>query len=148
MIRIALLGVLLLLAACSSAPVVDHPALRQHIIESALGQLGRPYRYGGRDPSGFDCSGLVQYAYSEAGLLAPRDTRSQREAGKRVAFDDAQPADLLFYRFEHGGGLHVGLYIGDGRMIHAPASGKKVSLVEVAAPVWKRRYLETIRLLR
>ncbi|MCX7061192.1 MAG: C40 family peptidase [Gammaproteobacteria bacterium] len=148
MIRIALLGVLLLLAACSSAPVVDHPALRQQIIESALGQLGRPYRYGGRDPSGFDCSGLVQYAYSEAGLLAPRDTRSQREAGKRVAFDDAQPADLLFYRFEHGGGLHVGLYIGDGRMIHAPASGKKVSLVEVAAPVWKRRYLETIRLLR
>jgi len=148
-IRIALLAALLvLLAACSSAPVVDNPGIRQQIIEAALGQLGRPYRYGGRDPSGFDCSGLVQYAYSEAGVLAPRDTRSQRDAGKRIDFDRAQPGDLLFYRFENSGGLHVGLYLGDGRMIHAPASGRTVSLVAVEAPVWKRRYLETIRLLR
>ena len=137
----------LLLAACASAPVTDHPETRQQIISAALGQLGRPYVYGGRDPSGFDCSGLVQYAYAEAGLVAPRDTRSQREAGTRIDFDAAQPGDLLFYRFENGGGLHVGLYLGDGRMIHAPASGRQVSLVEVDAPVWKRRFLDTIRLL-
>ncbi len=148
-IRIALLAAwLALLAACSSAPVLDNPGIRQQIIETALGQLGRPYRYGGRDPSGFDCSGLVQYAYSEAGVIAPRDTKSQRDAGKRIDFDRAQPGDLLFYRFENAGGLHVGLYLGDGRMIHAPASGRTVSLVAVEAPVWKRRYLETIRLLR
>jgi len=138
----------LLLAACSSAPVLDNPALRQQIIETALGQLGRPYVYGGRDPSGFDCSGLVQYAYGEAGVIAPRDTRSQREAGRRIDFDQAQPGDLLFYRFEQSGSLHVGLYLGDGRMIHAPASGRQVSLAAVEVPVWKRRYLETIRLLR
>ena len=148
-VRIALLtSLVLLLAACSSAPVIDHPAVRQRIVETALGQLGRPYVYGGRDPSGFDCSGLVQYAYSEAGIVAPRDTRSQRDAGTRIDFDEAQPGDLLFYRFEHSGGLHVGLYLGDGRMIHAPASGRQVSLVEVAMPVWKKRYLETVRLLR
>lgn len=148
-LRIALLaGLALLLAACGSAPVVDNPGIRQQIIQTALGQLGRPYVYGGRDPSGFDCSGLVQYAYGEAGVLAPRDTASQRDAGRRIAFDDAQPGDLLFYRFENSGGLHVGLYLGDGRMIHAPASGRQVSLVAVETPVWKRRYLETIRLLR
>lgn len=148
-LRIALLaGLALLLAACGSAPVVDNPGIRQQIIQTALGQLGRPYVYGGRDPSGFDCSGLVQYAYGEAGVLAPRDTSSQRDAGHRIAFDDAQPGDLLFYRFENSGGLHVGLYLGDGRMIHAPASGRQVSLVAVETPVWKRRYLETIRLLR
>lgn len=147
--RIALLVWLALwLVGCGSAPVVDNPAVRQQIIETALGQLGRPYRYGGRDPSGFDCSGLVQYAYGEAGIVAPRDTKSQRDAGKRIDFDDAQPGDLLFYRFENAGGLHVGLYLGDGRMIHAPASGRQVSLVAVEMPVWKRRYLETIRLLR
>lgn len=138
----------LLLAGCASAPVLDHVELRQHIVETALGQLGRPYRYGGRDPDGFDCSGLVQYAYAEAGVLVPRDTRSQREVGKSLSLARAQPGDLLFYRFEHGGGLHVGLYLGDGRMIHAPASGRQVSLVEVDAPVWKKRYLEAIRLLR
>ena len=148
-VRIALLtAVVLLLSACSSTPVLDNPGIRQQIIETALGQIGRPYRYGGRDPSGFDCSGLVQYAYGEAGVIAPRDTKSQRDAGKRIDFDDAQPGDLLFYRFENAGGLHVGLYLGDGRMIHAPASGRQVSMVEVAMPVWKKRYLETIRLLR
>ncbi len=142
-----LLMLALLLDGCASRPTPDHLQLRQLIIETALGQLGRPYRYGGRDPDGFDCSGLVQFAYLEAGLIVPRDTRSQREAGKSLSLGKAQPGDLLFYRFENGGGLHVGLYLGDGRMIHAPASGRQVSLVEVASPIWKKRYLETIRLL-
>jgi cell wall-associated NlpC family hydrolase len=138
----------LLLAACASAPPQDHPEIRQHIVEAALGQLGRPYRYGGNDNAGFDCSGLVQYAYSEAGVIVPRDTASQLDAGKAIDYDAVQPGDLLFYRFENSGGLHVGLYIGDGRMIHAPASGRQVSLTEVEAPVWKKRYVEAIRLLR
>lgn len=142
-----LLMLALLLGGCASRPTPDHLELRQHIVETALGQLGRPYRYGGRDPDGFDCSGLVQFAYSEAGVIVPRDTRSQREAGKTLSLSQAQPGDLLFYRFENSGGLHVGLYLGDGRMIHAPASGRQVGLVEVESPVWKKRYLETIRLL-
>lgn len=150
-LRLALPILLMLLAAllggCASVPTPDHLELRQRIVETALGQLGRPYRYGGRDPDGFDCSGLVHYAYSEAGLVVPRDTRSQRDAGRSLDLDEAQPGDLLFYRFEGSGGLHVGLYLGDGRMIHAPASGRQVGLVEVASPVWKKRYLETIRLL-
>jgi cell wall-associated NlpC family hydrolase len=138
----------LLLAACASTPKQDHPEIRQHIVEAALGQLGRPYRYGGNNNAGFDCSGLVQYAYSEAGVIVPRDTASQLDAGKAIDYDAVQPGDLLFYRFENGGGLHVGLYIGDGRMVHAPASGRQVSLTEVGEPTWKKRYVETIRLLR
>ncbi len=143
-----LIVVLAVLAGCASAPKDDFGAQRQAIIETALGQLGRPYRYGGRDPSGFDCSGLVQFSYAEAGVIVPRDTKSQRDFGKTIELDQARPGDLLFYRFERGNGLHVGLYIGDGRMVHAPASGKQVSLVAVEAPEWKKRYVETVRLLR
>lgn len=138
----------LLVAGCAGRAPPDHPETRQQIVAAALGQLGRPYVFGGRTPDGFDCSGLVQYAYSEAGVIAPRDTRSQREAGTRVAFDDAQPGDLLFYRFEDSGGLHVGLYLGDGRMIHAPSSGRQVSLTSVESPVWRKRFLGTVKLLR
>lgn len=122
--------------------------LRKRVVESALLQLGRPYHFGGSEPGGFDCSGLVQYAYSEAGVVVPRSTREQRGTGKIIRLDDAQPGDLLFYHFgRKKTDLHVGLYLGDGKMIHAPSSGRQVSIVRVDEPQWVKRYIDAIRIL-
>lgn len=123
--------------------------LRKRIVEAALLQLGRPYRYGGNQPAGFDCSGLVQYAYSEAGLVVPRGAGDQLQTGKRVKLDDIQPGDLLFYHFgRRRTDVHVGLYVGDGRMIHAPTTGREVSLVRITEPQWMKRYVDAVKVLQ
>lgn len=123
--------------------------LRKRIVEAALLQLGRPYRFGGNQPAGFDCSGLVQYAYSEAGLVVPRGAGDQLQTGKRVKLDDIQPGDLLFYHFgRRRTDVHVGLYVGDGRMIHAPTTGREVSLVRITEPQWTKRYVDAVKVLQ
>ena len=90
-----------------------------HIAERYLGVR---YVYGGESPSGFDCSGLVQYAYAKAGVEIPRTTYSQYGIGEPVSRSELQPGDLLF--FDHVG--HVGMYVGGGRFIHAPHTGTVV----------------------
>ena len=90
-----------------------------HIAERYLGVR---YVYGGESPSGFDCSGLVQYAYAKAGIEIPRTTYSQYGIGEPVSRSELQPGDLLF--FDHVG--HVGMYVGGGRFIHAPHTGTVV----------------------
>ena len=84
--------------------------------------LGVRYEYGGESPSGFDCSGLVQYAYASVGIAIPRTTYSQYKVGTPVSRSELEPGDLLF--FDHVG--HVGIYVGGGRFIHAPHTGTVV----------------------
>jgi len=112
----------------------------------ALGQIGRPYRYGGTTQDGFDCSGLVQYSYAQAGVKIPRTTSEQLHAGKKISLSNAQPGDLLFYKL--GGGLHVALYVGDGRAVHAPARGRQVIVAPVDAEFWQENFVTAIRVLR
>jgi cell wall-associated NlpC family hydrolase len=137
----------LLLSACASSPLQPlDDAQRGAIAMEALGQVGRPYLYGGTTQDGFDCSGLVQYSYAQAGIKLPRTTSEQLKSGKRISLSSAQPGDLLFY--EIGGALHVALYVGDGRAVHAPARGRQVIVAPVDIEFWQRNFITAIRVLR
>ena len=148
----ALLLVALLLSGCSGSNYRATPetdALRRGIVLDALGQIGRPYRYGGTTPAGFDCSGLTQYVYAQHGLTLPRTSREQFEAGDTIDLDDAEPGDLLFYSFGGGGRIdHVAVYLGDGQAVHAPSSGKAVIVAPVAQRWWMDRYVDAVRVIR
>ncbi|WP_055575004.1 C40 family peptidase, partial [Streptomyces prasinopilosus] len=92
-------------------------------VSYAYRKLGSPYVWGATGPDAFDCSGLVQAAYRSAGVSLPRTTYAQINAGRRVARSALRPGDLVFF---YSGITHVGLYIGNGQMIHAPNSGSPV----------------------
>ncbi len=137
------------LTACASTPSTPPPvrdyARREAVLEDALGEIGRPYVYGGADADGFDCSGLARYVYAEAGVELPRTAAAQRRFGRSIPFSSAAPGDLIFYRFD--GGLHVTLYIGDGKVVHAPATGQTVHVSQVDTKYWRSHYVATVRIL-
>jgi len=145
---IALLA--LWLAGCASREPDEVRAERRTIVSTAMDQLGRPYHYGGSDPSGFDCSGLVQYSYRSAGLSIPRSTGELRHAGRKINLRDARPGDVLLYRFTDRlhPSMHVAIFLGDGMMVHAPASGGQVETVALNQSPWPERFVSAIRLLR
>ncbi|MFE6750888.1 NlpC/P60 family protein [Kitasatospora purpeofusca] len=110
-----------------SGPVSGRAAA---VVQFAYSQLGKPYVWGATGPSGFDCSGLTGAAYRAAGVQLPRVSQAQWNAGARIARADLQPGDLVFF---YGDLHHVGLYIGDGKMIHAPRTGKNVEVLPISA---------------
>jgi cell wall-associated NlpC family hydrolase len=96
-------------------------------VEIALEELGKPYRYGALGPSTFDCSGLTKFVYGAAGIVLPHSAAGQYGSGRRVNRSQLQPGDLIFWR-----GLgHVGIYIGGGRMVHAPQTGDVVTISSI-----------------
>ncbi|NEA47970.1 C40 family peptidase, partial [Streptomyces sp. SID10815] len=92
-------------------------------VAAARSALGRPYVWGANGPSGFDCSGLMQWSYAQAGVHLPRTSQEQRFAGRRIPLSQARPGDLVVYRSDAG---HVAMYMGHGRVIHAPYPGAPV----------------------
>ncbi len=98
--------------------------LGRRAVQIAAKELGVPYRYGGSSPSGFDCSGLVAYVYGKLGVDLPHNAAAQFKYGRPVTTSQLAPGDLVFF---HGLG-HVGLYIGNGKIIHAPSSGRRVEV--------------------
>jgi cell wall-associated NlpC family hydrolase len=92
-------------------------------VAAARSALGKPYIWGANGPSGFDCSGLMQWSYAQAGVSLPRTSQAQRYAGRQVPLSEARPGDLVVYR---GDASHVGMYMGDGQVIHAPYPGAPV----------------------
>ena len=115
--------------ATLAAPVVAPTAAAQVAVDTALAQLGDWYVWAGAGPDVFDCSGLTQYAYGAAGMYLPHSSRMQSEMGVPVAFSDLQPGDLLFF---YSPVSHVGMYIGNGQMVHAGTSGDVVKIVDLA----------------
>lgn len=111
------------------------------VIPTALAQQGTPYRWGGSDPSGFDCSGLMQYAFAQHGIALPRQTADQYGIGHQVPAQDIQPGDLVFFQTVSPGPSHVGLMIGDDRFIHAPSSGGVVRIERLSVVYWSRRII-------
>lgn len=141
----------ILLAGCAGSnykPTPETDALRRGIVLEALGQIGRPYRYGGATPDGFDCSGLVLYVYAQQGLSVPRSTGEQHASGETIDLDEAEPGDLLFYSFKGTGIDHVAVYLGDGQAVHAPSSGRQVIVAPVGNRWWTDRYVDAVRVIR
>lgn len=141
------------LTACGSQPATPYsskatrqskaPAPERTVVRSgdraaaiALQQVGVPYRYGGSSPSGFDCSGLVHYSYARAGHSVPRTTQSLWHSVTPVSTSQMRAGDLLFFRIE-GKMSHVGMYIGGGEFVHAPSSGKVVSVASLRADFYR-----------
>ncbi|MFJ5028009.1 NlpC/P60 family protein [Streptomyces sp. NPDC088560] len=92
-------------------------------VAAAQATLGHPYVWGANGPSGFDCSGLMQWSYAQAGLQLPRTSQEQRFAGRQIPLSQARPGDLVVYRSDAS---HVAMYVGDGKVIHAPYPGAAV----------------------
>ena len=146
---VLLLALTALLQGCANMGSGQEKVARETILETALGQVGRPYRYGGDTPDGFDCSGLVAYSYAQAGISVPHFTGALLKAGSSIDLDDARPGDLLFYRFDKSpNALHVAIYLGHGKMVHAPAAGREVSVVHIDDRPWPDRFLKAERLIR
>jgi cell wall-associated NlpC family hydrolase len=98
-------------------------------VRAALGQVGKPYRWGATGPGSFDCSGLTRFAYAHAGLALPRTSRQQWSAGKHVQTEGLRPGDLVFWAHDPADPStihHVGMYVGQGLMVHAPHTGALV----------------------
>ncbi len=121
-----------------AAPHVD----RSEALLTALMTLGVDYRYGGRSgATGFDCSGLVAYVYEEAyGIRVPRTVLGQSATGIAVRADDLEPGDLLFYDTLGHPYSHVGIYLGDGKFVHAPKTGSTVRIENLRSSYWTQRF--------
>jgi len=157
-ILVALTG----LSGCTSIPSTQQPSATESIfiaqtpdkpkigthrgLAIARDMVGTPYRYGGATPLGFDCSGLVYYAYRKAGTHISRTTAEQYRQTKRVQVSRLQPGDLLFFAISQNKSSHVGIYAGNDRFIHAPSSGKLVSYASLGNPYWRKRLISAGRL--
>ena len=109
-------------------------------------QIGVNYRYGGMNPTtGFDCSGLVFYSYTQAGVSVPRTSREQFSAARKISLADAQPGDVVFFQDQEKLS-HVGIYLGQRRFIHAPSSGRTVSVANIDAPYYQEHLVAVGRL--
>lgn len=147
--RLLALALALLLGACAARPPLAVSAQRETLVMQALAQVGKPYRYGGVGPEAFDCSGLVQYVYAQAGVALPRSTLQQFRTGESIPPSHARTGDLLFYRFDgkQPGPSHVVIYLGEGEAVHAPASGSSVRAARVDIPAFEQRLVGARRVM-
>ena len=136
-VALALLPVGILVSAEPEA-LPEHAPSRSSVLEIALSLEGVPYRPGGSDGSGLDWSGLTYHVYQQLGLILPRTAAAQFAALPEAT--DPEPGDLVFFAIEGDHISHVGIYLGEGKFLHAPSSGGQVRIDLLAADYWNRRY--------
>lgn len=127
-------------------PAVTGPASGYAIAGTALSMRGVPYRNGGADPSGFDCSGLVAYVFARHGLRLPRSVSDQYKAGTSVS-GHLEPGDLVFFTTTGPGASHVGISLGGDEFVHAPSSSGEVRVERLGASYWAPRYVGARRVI-
>jgi cell wall-associated NlpC family hydrolase len=137
----------LALAACASAPIapVTDPGSAERAAGNASKMVGKPYRYGGAGPAAFDCSGLVQYSFKQVGVFLPRSTDELLRASQPLRGAHLRRGDLLFFDQEGKKKSHVGIYLGEGKFVHAPSSGKQVRTDRLDSPYWRKHLSEARR---
>jgi cell wall-associated NlpC family hydrolase len=122
----------------SSSNIKDR---RMSIIKIAMSQIGVPYKPGGADPRGFDCSGFSSYVYKRNKIMIVRTATGQYRNGKKLKGKTVRPGDLVFFKIDGKSIGHVGIYLGKGKFIHAPSSGKSVEVQSLSSEYWKPRFL-------
>jgi len=129
-------------ASGSPDRVQAYDAQRSEALLQAVLALGSDYRYGGESPrTGFDCSGLVAHVFEQAwGVHLPHSAEAQSEAGMPVSLTELKPGDLVFYNTQHRPFSHVGIYVGDGRFVHAPKTGARVRFERLRSRYWLSRF--------
>jgi cell wall-associated NlpC family hydrolase len=115
-------------AVAPAGPVVASSQAAQIAVDTAMAQRGKPYVWAAAGPDSFDCSGLMAYSYAAAGVGLPHSSRMQSQMGTPVSRDQLQPGDLVFF---YSPVSHVGMYIGNGQMVHAPTSGDVVKIADI-----------------
>ena len=120
----------------------------EKVINIAKQQLGKPYGWGAEGPNSFDCSGLVYYSYKNgAGITLPRTSRTQATAGRQVSKNDLELGDLVFFNTNGEGISHVGIYIGNGNMIHSTKPGDVVKVSSINSSYYASRYVTARRII-
>ncbi|MFK3817563.1 C40 family peptidase [Pseudomonas sp. NPDC089407] len=126
------------------------PKQSSDVLSRAVNVLGTPYVWGGSSPKkGFDCSGLVKYAFNDvADVDLPRTSNAMAQGhGVKVAKGDLKPGDLIFFNIKSRRVNHVAIYLGNDRFIHAPRRGKRVSIDNLSKPYWQKHYVVAKRVL-
>lgn len=138
-------------AKAANLPVASASAKQSSdVLSRAVNMLGTPYRWGGSTPAkGFDCSGLVKYAFNDVqDVDLPRTSNAMAQGhGVKVARNDLKPGDLIFFNIKSRRVNHVAIYLGNDRFIHAPRRGKRVSIDTLNKPYWKKHYVVAKRVL-
>ena len=111
------------------------------VVGTALSLQGAPYRNGGSDPSGFDCSGFVAYVFAQQGLALPRTVSEQYDAGREISPEALVPGDLVFFSTVSRGPSHVGIAVSASEFVHAPSSSGAVRVERLTTPYWSSRFV-------
>ena len=152
--KLTLMALTLLVSACASLRLPSLPNFNEDVSAgledysiAAIGLVGVPYTYGGNTPKGgFDCSGLIRYVYQKVGRInIPRTTQEMGRYGQSLGNLAPAPGDLVFFNTQGDAYSHVGIYVGQGRFVHAPSTGGTVRLEKITSNYWSSRYTEARR---
>ncbi len=141
LLLVSLFGPVSLFGCVHTPGFEQKPFLGGRAADTALAMIGKPYRYGGYTPSGFDCSGLVYYSYKRNGQDVPRDTQGQRKYGASISPSSLRKGDLLFFNLRGKRFSHVAIYVGEQNFVHAPSTGKNVRIDTLSDPYWKKSFV-------
>ena len=144
---------LVLLASCSRRVTTGYPtgsSSGSSVAQTATTQIGKPYRAGGSSPQrGFDCSGLVYWAYGQHGYRIPRTTTGQARAGTSVPQSRLMPGDIVVFREASGGNqLHTGIYTGNNNFVHSPNSRSTVRIDSLTSAHWRKVFVNGRRIVK